>query len=317
MKRLSIFPGGVLILLLVLLCAGACHKAKSIREEGKITVTSLIFPSYDFVRSIAGDKVNLILLTAPGAESHSFEPSPRDVLAIQESDLFIYIGGLMDAWVNQILGAANTEKVKKLTLLGCVNALEEVIVEGMEEEKDTGMEEVEYDEHVWTSPKNAKLIVTAITGALCELDSSNADFYRKNASEYLSRLDEIDAAFRSVVDGAKRRTIVFSERFPFRYFAHDYGLEYFAAYQGCSSQSEPSATTVAFLINKIRGEHIPVIFHLELSNERIAKTISEETGAKKLMLHSAHNVSVKDFNSHRGYLDIQRDNVENLKQALW
>jgi len=285
-------------------------------SNGKVNVTVTNFPPYDFVRHIAGDRVNLSMLLPPGAESHSFEPSPRDIIAIQDSGIFIYAGGENDAWVDRILESMNTDNMKILAMIDTVDAVEEEIVEGMEEEDEEG-EEIAYDEHVWTSPQNAILIVSAITELLCEADPANAAFYRQNASAYTNQLDELDKQFQAVVNGAKRRTIVFADRFPFRYFADAYGLTYFAAFPGCSTDTEPSAATVAFLINKIKAEKIPVVFHIELSNERMADTISGETGAKKLLLHACHNISKRDFDAGLGYLDFMRGNVENLREALY
>jgi zinc transport system substrate-binding protein len=284
-------------------------------------VVTTIFPPYDFVRAIAGDagnpgsRVNLTLLLPPGAESHSFEPTPQDIIKMQNSKLFIYAGGESDAWVDRILDSLDTGKMKILSLMDTVDVVEEEIVEGMEEEAEEE-EGAAYDEHVWTSPKNAKRIVRAITDALCELDGANAALYRLNADTCLAGLDELDAAFTAVADNAKRKTIVFGDRFPFRYFADAYGLTYFAAFPGCSTETEPSAATVAFLINKIKSEKIPVIFHIELSNEKMADTISEATGAKKLLFHAGHNISKRDFDNGVTYLELQQANVERLKTAL-
>jgi zinc transport system substrate-binding protein len=281
--------------------------------DGKINVTVTVFPPFDFVRQIAGDKVNLTLLLPPGAESHSFEPSPRDIITIQNSDIFIYVGGESDAWVNRILESINTDSMKILAMIETVDAVEEEIVEGMEGEEE---EEAAYDEHVWTSPTNAMLIVNAIAGLLGETDPANAELYWGNAIDYISKLADLDTAFREVIAGAKRNTLVFADRFPFRYLADAYGLKYYAAFPGCSTETEPSAATVAFLINKIRAEKIPVVFHIELSNERMADAISEETGAKKLLLNACHNVSKRDLDAGLGYLDFMRKNVENLREAL-
>jgi len=282
--------------------------------DGKINVTVTVFPPYDFVRTVARDKVNLKLLLPPGAESHSFEPSPRDIITVQNSDIFIYIGGGSDAWVERILESMNTDNMKILAILETVEAVEEEIVEGMEEEGEE--EEAVYDEHVWTSPINAMLIVNAITRLLCEADSANADFYQKNSIDYINKLAELDNAFREVIATSKRNTVIFADRFPFRYLADAYGLIYYAAFPGCSTETEPSAATVAFLINKIKAEKIPVVFHIELSNERMADAISGETGAKKRLLHACHNVSKRDFDAGLGYLDFMRKNVENLREAL-
>jgi zinc transport system substrate-binding protein len=177
-------------------------------------------------------------------------------------------------------------------------------------------EEIAYDEQGRTSPKNDKLIVQVIADALCGADSTNAAFFRRNAQEYIAKLDELDKEFQEVVNNARRKTVVFGDRFPFRYFADAYGLTYFAAFPGCSTETEPSAATVAFLINKVKAEKIPVIFHIELSNERMADTISAETGAKKLLLHACHNVSKRDFDSGATYLGLQKANIPRLREAL-
>ena len=294
--------------------SGCKPKKNAVRSaNGKINVTVTVFPAYDFVRTVAKDKVNLKLLLPPGAESHSFEPSPKDIITVQNSDIFIYIGGESDSWVGRILESMNTGNMKILAMLETVETVEEEIVEGMEEEKG---EEAAYDEHVWTSPINAMLIVNAITELLCEADPANADFYNENRLVCINKLAELDNAFREVIAGARRNTVVFADRFPFRYFADAYRLNYYAAFPGCSTETEPSAATVAFLINKIKTEKIPVVFHIELSNERMADAISGETGAKKLLLHACHNVSKRDFDAGLGYLDFMRKNVENLREAL-
>jgi len=302
----------------VLFSASGCKQNKNNAArsaDGKINVVTTVFPPYDFVRQIAGDRVNLAMLLPPGAESHSFEPSPKDILAIQNSDIFIYVGGETDVWVDRILDSMDTSNIKIIRMMDVVDVVEEEIVEGMEEEEEEE-EETAFDEHVWTSPQNAILIVQAISDALCIADAASADFFRQNSQHYIAALGELDKQFQAVVDGAKRKTIVFGDRFPFRYFADAYGLTYFAAFPGCSTETEPSAATVAFLINKIKAEKIPVVFHIELSNERMAGAIAAETGAKKQLLHSCHNVSKKDLDAGLGYLDFMRQNVETLKEAL-
>ncbi|GMO33648.1 MAG: metal ABC transporter substrate-binding protein [Termitinemataceae bacterium] len=292
----------------------SCTQKKNV-QDGKITVTATIFPQYDFVRAIAKDKVNLLMLLPPAQESHSFEPTPRDIITIQNSNIFIYSGGESDVWVSRILQSTDSSNMITISLIDTVDAVEEEIVEGMEEAEEEE-EVIAYDEHVWTSPKNAVYIVQTITETLCAADTANADFYRQNAENYILQLEKLDAEFKNVVDNAKRKTIIFADRFPFRYFADRYGLSYFAAFPGCSTETEPSAATVAFLIDKIKSEHIPVVFHIELSNERMADTIAEETGAKKLLLHSGHNVSKKDFENGITYIDIMQNNLENLRISL-
>jgi zinc transport system substrate-binding protein len=324
MKRLynPILIGASTLLASFLLCFSSCAKKNNTPQNASqnIAVTATIFPPYDFVRQIAGDKVNLKMLLPPGAESHSFEPTPQDVIAVQNSKLFIYGGGESDEWVERILDSMDMSNMKIVSLMACVEVVEEEIVEGMEEEEETqanGAETPpEYDEHVWTSPRNAALIVEAISDALCEVDTANTETYRLNAAEYIAKLSELDGEFQSVVNGALRKTIVFGDRFPFRYFADAYGLSYFAAFPGCSTETEPSAATVAFLIDKVKNEQIPVIFHIELSNEKMADAISEATGAKKLLLHACHNISKKDFDAGKTYLEFMRANVQNLQEAL-
>jgi zinc transport system substrate-binding protein len=331
----------ILIALAAVLCVLGCkqdNKNAAGNTDGGINITTTIFAPYDFVRNIAGDRVNLTMLLPPGSESHSFEPSPRDIITIQNSALFIYVGGESDDWVERILKSMDKDKNKTLALMDVVDIVEEEIVEGMEEEEDEHdhdsdgnfftrlinkifgrehEEEAEYDEHVWTSPQNAVLIVKAITEQLCEINAAGAAYYRQNAASYIEKLEELDAVFNEITAGAKRKTIVFADRFPFRYFADAYGLQYFAAFPGCSTETEPSAATVRFLIDKIKSEKIPVVFHIELSNERMADTISGETGAKKLLLHACHNLTKQDFDAGLGYLDFMSRNAENLRQALY
>jgi zinc transport system substrate-binding protein len=256
------------------------------------------------------------MLLPPGSESHSFEPTPKDVITIRNCDVFIYVGGESDEWVRDVLESVDTSKMTIVTLMDCVTAVEEETVEGMQDGEEEAAEEPEYDEHVWTSPKNAKLIVQKISDALAARDADNAEFYKSNTSEYLQKLDALDAQLQAVADSAVRRTIVFGDRFPFRYLADAYGLEYFAAFPGCSTETEASAATVKFLIDKIIAEKIPVVFHIEMGNKRMANTLAEETGAKVLLLHACHNISKADFEAGKTYIDIMTENVSALKEAL-
>ncbi|MDR3303643.1 MAG: metal ABC transporter substrate-binding protein [Treponema sp.] len=283
--------------------------------DKRLSVVSTIFPPFDFVREIAGERVSRFMLVPPGVESHSFEPTPRDIIRIQNCDVFIYVGGESDVWVERVLSSMDTSKMQIISLMDCVTVVEEELVEGMEEEEGEE-EEAEYDEHVWTAPRNAQLIVRKISDALCAADTGNAEAYRANTAAYLAKLDALDAAFQEVVANGSRHTIVFGDRFPFRYLADAYNLSYFAAFPGCSTETEPSAATLRFLIDKVRAEHIPVIFHIELSNERMADMISEETGAKKLLLHAGHNLSKRELEQGRSYLDIMNQNALNLREAL-
>lgn len=309
----------ITITLIILFSISGCS-AENIPEKSssdKLKVVTTIFPPYDFVREIGKDKVAVSMLLPPGGEVHSFEPTPKNIIEIQDCDIFIYVGGESDEWVKGVLDSLDTSNIKIISLMDLVNVVEEELVEGMQEE-DGELEEDEpaYDEHVWTSPKNAKAIVTAISSQLQASDEKNKDFYSENTENYLKELDNLDHAVTEIVNNAERKTIVFADRFPFRYLADHYGLEYFAAFPGCSSETEASAGTIAFLIDKIKEEEIPVIFHIEFSNEQIADIISEAAGAKKLLLHSAHNVTKNDFENNVSYMSLMKKNLTALKEAL-
>ncbi|MDR1942125.1 MAG: metal ABC transporter substrate-binding protein [Endomicrobium sp.] len=300
----------LLFLFFTLAASGAAAK-----DSKKLQVITTIFPQYDFVRQVAKDKVELTQLLPLGAESHSYEPSPKDIIKIQNCDVFIYVGGEGDAWVEKILASIDVKNKKIISLMDCVSTVKEELVEGMQEEEGEEEEDA-YDEHVWTSPKNAKIITQTIADVLQKADSQNSDFYEANAKNYILQLDALDADFEETVKNSKRDAIIFADRFPFRYFADAYKLKYFAAFPGCSTETEASAGTVKFLIDKIKSEKIPVVFHIELSNEKMADAIAESTGAKKLLFHSCHNVSKKDFKAGLGYADLMKRNVSVLKEAL-
>ncbi len=314
MKKIII----VFMVFLLTVSFSACKKSNENEENTQynLDIVTTIFAPYDFARQITGGKASLTMLLPPGAESHSYEPTPLDIIKIQNCDIFIYVGGESDEWIKDILESMDTDKIKIITLMDCVETVEEKIVEGMEEEEEENENEQELDEHVWTSPKNAKLIVQKISEILCETDTENAKSYSENTSAYINELDNLDKKFQNIVDSASRHTIIFGDRFPFRYLADLYGLEYYAAFPGCSTETEASAKTIKFLIDKIKDEKIPVVFHLELSNKKITETIKESTGAEVLLLHACHNISKTDFDSGIGYMELMNQNAENLKEAL-
>ena len=210
------------------------------------------------------------------------------------------------------------EGVRTVTLMDCVELLEEEHVEGMELEEEHGHDEgeAEYDEHVWTSPRNAALICEKIAAALAEADPEGAEYYEDALGDYTASLDELDAAFKEVVANGARDTIVFADRFPLLYFARAYGLEYYAAWPGCADEAEPSAATVTFLIDKVKEEGIPVVFHIELSNEDMADIVCDETGAEKRLFSACHNVTRAQFEEGVTYLELMRQNVDVLREAL-
>ncbi|MDR0821439.1 MAG: metal ABC transporter substrate-binding protein [Oscillospiraceae bacterium] len=283
-------------------------------SDSKVNIITTIFPPYDFSREIAGGYADITMLLPPAAESHSFEPTPRDIIKIQNADIFIYVGGESDTWVDGVLESLNAPNLRVVTLMDCVEVVAEEYSEGMELEEEE--EEEAYDEHVWTSPRNAKLIAEKIAASVIEADPNNRQVYEANLLRFSAELDNLDERFRQTVANGSRDEIIFGDRFPFRYFADAYGLTYYAAFPGCSGETEPSASTVAFLIDKIKADDIPVVFHIELGNERMANVIADATGAKSLTLHSCHNISKTDFQNGKTYLDFMRENVEALKEAL-
>lgn len=318
----------VCLLVLCFLLQG-CGKDKNIGREGgsstendRIRVVATIFPQYDFVRQIAGERAELKMLLKPGEESHSYEPTPQDIIAIQNCDLFIYVGGENDAWVEDILDSMPESGMQTLRLMDCVDTVEEEHVQGMQEEKGHehgGQEEDsvhEMDEHVWTSPVNAAQIVEKITEVLSGTDPENAADYRANAAEYEKKLAQLDREFREVTEQAEKKTVIFGDRFPFRYFADEYGLEYYAAFPGCASDTEPSAETMAFLIRKAKEENVSAVLKMELSSDNIANAVAEAAGADVRVFYSCHNLSAEQFENGETYLSMMEKNVETLKEVL-
>ena len=292
------------------------------QQQATVTVVTTIFPQYDFVRAIAGDTgaVNLTMLLKPGAEMHSYEPTPQDIIQIRNADLFIYVGGESDAWVDSILSSMPDSSVKTLRLMDMVPTVEEVLVEGMQAEAASGAsnatEAPEMDEHVWTSPVNAIAMVNTLCDELVALDAAHADAFRQNAAAYVAQLQTLDTEFRQVVSTAKRTELLFGDRFPMRYFAAEYGLTYYAAFPGCSNETEPSAQTVAFLIDKARADGVPVILYPELSAHKVADAISEETGIPTHIFYACHNLTADEFAAGKTVVDFMTDNLATLRVAL-
>lgn len=298
-----------LLLCLLALAASGCAHTEPADARPSVVVT--IFPQYDFIRAIAGERVRLTMLTKPGSEVHGYDPTFSEVSEILNSDLFVYVGGESDKWVEDVLNKSG-KTVNTLSLLSAADTLQEETVEGMQAEE----EDAQTDEHVWTSPRNAMRIVEALTDALCRLLPDEADAMRKNAGAYKEQLEDLDAQFRAVMQNAVRRTVVFAERFPFRYFCSEYGLTYYAALPGCSSNEEVGLSTIAFLIDRVREEQLPGVFYIEFSDEKTADAIVAATGCAKWLLHSCHNVSREDFDGGVTYLDLMRNNLESLKKAV-
>lgn len=302
-----------ILLLCLALSLAACGEVAE-EPDAPVSIVTTVFPAWDFARQIAGDRANVILLVPPGAESHSFEPTAKDMLRIQECTLFFCNGGESEAWVEELL---EEQPVETLRMLDCVDALEEEEKEGMQRIREEQEEEgPEYDEHVWTSPVNAERICEALCERLCALDPEGETEYRRNLDRYREELQKLDLAFRDAVRAGKHRTLVFADRFPVRYFVEEYGLDYFAAFPGCADDTEPAARTVAFLIDRVRQEQLPAVFYIEFSNEKMAQVIAEDTGCETLLFHSCHNVSAEDLERDVSYLKLMWGNVHALKEAL-
>jgi zinc transport system substrate-binding protein len=282
------------------------------------TIVTTNFPAYDFVRAIVGTNSDytIKLLIKPGTDTHSYEPTPKDIVAIENADLFFYVGGDSDAWVENILNDVDRKKTKVVKMMDLFDhKLAEESVEGMQEEHG-GEEGTEYDEHVWTSPVNAMQIVKNLAVKIENMDPTHKTLYQKNSENYIKKIKEIHNEFKSVVAHAKRKELIFGDRFPLLYFVKTYGLTYSAAFAGCAEETEQSAATLTYLINKVRKDHIHYVLKIELSTGKVASTIASETGAKVLTFSSVHNVSSADFKKGITYVDVERNNVKVLRKVL-
>lgn len=309
-------------------------------EQKKYSVVSTSFPGYDFARAVTKNtNISTKMLVKPGAETHTFEPTPQDIIDIKNADMFIYVGGDSDTWVEKILKDVDTKKTHVMKLIDLVSTVNEEIVEGMEDEDehdhehdhdhshshehdhdhdhkydhDEEEEGPEIDEHVWTSPKKAMEIVKKIAKVASEIDAAEETKINDNAEKYVAEIAQVDKDLHQAIDG-KISEIVVADRFPFRYFADEFGLKYAAAFSGCSEQTEASAKTISFLINKVKQDKIKKIYKIELSNGKIAETVSKDTGAEVLELHSAHNVTADDFSKGVTYVDLMKRNLLALSK---
>ncbi len=293
-----------------------------------LSIVCTIFPEYDWVREVMGshaDTAEITYLLDNGVDLHSYQPTAADMVKISECELFIYVGGESDAWVENALAEAVNPDMQVINLMDVLgdSAKEEELKEGMqgeeeEEEEGEDEEEVEYDEHVWLSLKNAKILCNEISDKLCALDAANESDYKANLTAYTEKLDALDSDFQALVDTASVKTVVFGDRFPFRYFVDDYGLDYYAAFIGCSAETEASFETVAFLSQKVDELGVSTVFTIENSDQKIAKTIIENTKDKNqqiLALNSLQSVSGEEIGSVT-YLSLMQENYNTLKEAL-
>lgn len=283
-------------------------------EDNKLSVVTTAFAQYDFARNIVGDRGEVEMLLTPGEESHTFEPTPTDILKIKECDVFIYGGGESEKWVDSILDTFDGT-VRTVKMMEAVELFEqEHDHEG--DKQGHSHETTEYDEHVWTSPLNAVKISREICNAISEADSGNEDYYRENTDKFVAELLKLDADFENSVSASEKNFIVIGDRFPLRYLTERYNLEYYSAFPGCSAQAEANPVTIAALIDKINIYDIPVVFRVDLGSGRIADSISESTGAEVKALYSCHVISKEDFENGEGYISLMRRNLANITSAL-
>lgn len=284
-----------LILVFILALSGCTAANKS----DKIQIATTIFPEYDFARAVVGDLADVSMLIPAGSDMHSFEPTAQDLAKISESDLFIYVGGESDKWVEKVLENINPRRTEVLRLLDVVE-----IYGGAT------------DEHIWTSPENAAKIIGAIRDKMCEIDVQNRGAYRSRAEAYIGEINDAAQHTRIVVETAKNKKIVVADRFPLKYFADYYGLEYVAAFGGCEHDTDADVATVTKLINTIKKDKLSAVFHIELSSSDLAQTVAKSAGVQVLELHSAHNVSVEDYKNGVTYVDLMKRNTKALEKGL-
>ncbi len=323
MKKIATFAMFVLAAALMLVACSAESNEKMAAQK-KVSIVATIYPQYDWLKNVLGDRldaVNLKLLIKNGTDLHSYKPSAQDIAAIASADMVVYVGGESDEWIEKALNA--TPKVGRVQV-NLMQALgdrvkEEEVVEGMQAE-DEHAEEAENDEHVWLSLKNAEILVRQLAEAVAKLDTAHAAEYHMNAALYIARISALDAQYRAMVDSASFKTILFGDRFPFRYLVDDYGIKYFAAFVGCSAESEASFETVAFLAGKMDSLALPAIFTIDGSNGKIARAILEASKKSKeaqvLTLNSMQSVTDAQMQAGADYLSMMQSNLEILKKAL-
>ncbi len=343
-----------------------CGKTTEKEDNYRLKIVTSLFPYYDMARAVIGDVkgIDLKMIVTPGQDSHSFEPTPSDVIQMENADVLIYNGGSLETWIDTLLDSLNNKNQIKMKMMDYVDVLNEEIVEGMDtrfeehdndehshkednhnkknhkedshseenhkednhsedssndsefHNEDSEEEHEETDEHIWTSPVNEIIMTEKICETLSKALPEEKENFQKNAENYISQLKELDNEFRTIVENAKTKEIIFADKFPLQYFAKEYGLKYYAAFPGCGSDMEPSAKTIAFLVDKIKEDNIKAVFYLELSSHIVADAIETDTGAKPLQFNSCHNITQKQFDSGVTYVDLMKKNVNNLKIAL-
>ncbi|MCD8055145.1 MAG: metal ABC transporter substrate-binding protein [Clostridiales bacterium] len=299
MKKIKFAAFAVAILAAALALFSCAASSGGENEDEKLTIIATIFPQYDLARAVAGDLANVSMMMSPETESHTYEPSLRDIADVGASDIFIYTGSGLDEWAEDIAALFGDEIISVSTA--------DAVTLVLDDDGD------EYDEHIWTSPKNAIKILNLILEAIVSADPENEAAYRENAEAYLSLLERLDLEFEAVAEALDGKTVVVADRFPFKYLFDDYGIDYIAALDGCSSDSEPSPAVIAEMITMVAEDNIPCVYIVEFSEGKTASLISEATGCRVLLLHSCHNVTAEDLEGGVTYVDIMTENIESLR----
>ena len=318
---------GLSILIILSIMPGCGNSTDNTSENKKLSVVTTIFPIYDWAKEIAAntDNTEFTMLLDNGVDLHSYQPTADDILKISKCDMFIYVGGESDEWVNDALKESVNKDMVVINLLDVLGSKvkEEEVVEGMQDDEDEDdgedEEETEYDEHVWLSLKNAKTLCQYISDKFCEIDKNNKETYTANTKAYLEKLNTLDSEYKKAVDEAAVKTVVFGDRFPFRYLVDDYGLSYYAAFVGCSAETEASFKTIVFLANKVDELGLKSILQIESADGSIAKTIKNNTKSKNqkiLTLDSIQSTTSKDIENGTTYISIMKNNLKVLKEAL-
>lgn len=335
MKKITVL---LLALFMLVGALAGCGKQNDTNQTDKLSIVTTIFPEYDWVREILGDKADnaeITMLLDNGVDLHSYQPTADDIVKISDCDLFIYVGGESDEWVEDALRNAANRNMKVINLLEVLgdSVKTEEIVEGMQEEEyehedaeehehedaEEHEHEEEADEHVWLSLKNAKMLVRVISKALQELDPDSKDIYAANADAYVKKLSALDAEYQTAVDAASNKTILFGDRFPFRYLVDDYGLRYYAAFVGCSAETEAGFETISFLAKRVDEWKLPCVLTIEGAQHKIAETIVRNTTAKNqrvLTMDSMQSTTSKDVKNGTTYLSVMEKNLSVLKEVL-
>lgn len=310
-----------IILVFSLVIIGISKTNNQSQSEEKIKIIATLFPQYDFAKQIGGDKVEVSLLLTPGTETHTYEPTPQDIINVNKADIYIYTGKYMEPWSDKIANSitSDTEVLdasKNINLINEEQFEEEHNTTDINEEEHDNSHHHEYDPHIWLNPQNAIGMVKNIEKELCSIDPQNKEYYQKNAENYIKQLTNLDNEIETTIKKSKKNKIAFGGTFAYAYFIQRYNLQYVSAYDSCGENSEPSVTKVKEVIDYMKENNINVIFYQELSAGKIADTISKETGATKLVFHTIHNASQEEINNGETYISLMQKNLQNLKQAL-